>query len=137
MLSSQGGISNTSVGVIVRQTIGQQSAIGNYKNSDFIVGQGFQQSTKMKYDHSKPLSVITKAYPNPFIDKVNFQFSSTVQGPINILLFDALGRLVFSDEKIPVNDIISIENLSIVEGVYFVKLTGTNFNYSINLLKSK
>ena len=48
MFSSQGTSTNTSSGVSVRQTIGQQSAIGNYRNSYLIVGQGFLQSNKMK-----------------------------------------------------------------------------------------
>ena len=47
MLSSQGA-STTVGGLKVSQTIGQQSVIGNYRGSDFMVGQGFQQSHLMK-----------------------------------------------------------------------------------------
>lgn len=137
MLSSQGGSARTSGGVTVRQTIGQQSVIGNYKNSNFIVGQGFQQSNKMK--SSSPSITIIKviAYPNPFVETVNFKFSSSVEGPIKITIYDIVGRLVFTDEKFSINNIVSYDNLFFAEGEYFAKLTANNFTFSTNLLKRK
>ena len=44
MLSSQGSSNVLPTGTLVNQTIGQQSVIGNYKVSNSIIGQGFQQS---------------------------------------------------------------------------------------------
>ena len=137
MLSSQGTSSRASGGVVVRQTIGQQSAIGNYRDSNIIVGQGFQQSNKMKTAVPPVISVTTTTYPNPFIDRVNFQFSSPVTGPIKISLFDVMGRLVYFKEKTAINNTLTIENLSFAQGEYFVKLTAKNYTYSTNLLKSK
>jgi hypothetical protein len=137
MLSSQGGTARTSGAVSVRQTIGQQSVTGNYKNSNFIVGQGFQQSNKMKTAVTPVISVTTTTYPNPFVDRVNFQFSSPVSGPFKISLFDVMGRLVYYKEKTAINNIVTIDNLFFAQGEYFVKLTAKNFNYSTNLLKSK
>jgi hypothetical protein len=137
MLSSQGATARTSSGVVVRQTIGQQSVTGNYKNSNFIVGQGFQQSNKMKSTSSSDIVIKAIAFPNPFIDKINFQFSSFVDGPIKITIFDVLGRLVFTDVKFPFNNTITIDNLSFAEGEYFAKLTAKNLTYSTNLLKTK
>ena len=137
MLSSQGGTKHTSNGFVVRQTVGQLSAIGNYKSSNLVVGQGFQQSNKMRPGALPITSITTTTYPNPFIDKVNFQFSSPVKGIIKISLFDILGRLVFSAEKLPINNILTIDNLFFPEGEYFAKLTANNFTYTTNLLKSK
>ena len=137
MFSSQGTSTNTSSGVSVRQTIGQQSAIGNYRNSYLIVGQGFLQSNKMKILIPPDISVTTTNYPNPFIDIVNFQFSSPIAGPIKISLFDVMGRLVYYNEKVSINNIVTIDNLSFAQGEYFVKLTAKNYTYSTNLLKSK
>jgi hypothetical protein len=137
MLSSQGTSSRASGGVVVRQTIGQQSAIGNYRNSNAIVGQGFLQSETMKTAVAPVISITTITYPNPFIDSVNFQFSSPISGPIKISLFDVMGRLVYYKEKIAINNIVTIENLSFAQGEYFAKLTAKNFTYSTNLLKSK
>ncbi|MEO0037068.1 MAG: hypothetical protein RIQ59_279 [Bacteroidota bacterium] len=137
MLASQGSSSHVAGGIVVRQSIGQQSAIGNYKNSNLIVGQGFQQNGKMKPTATPSVVINTKTYPNPFIDKVNFQFSSPVEGPVKISLFDILGRLVFTAEKFPTNNIVTIDNLFFPEGEYFAKLTANNFTYTTNLLKSK
>ncbi len=44
MLSSQGSTSKTEKGIIVTQTVGQQSVNGNYTSRGFNVGQGFQQA---------------------------------------------------------------------------------------------
>ena len=137
MLSSQGTTSRTSTGIVVRQTIGQQSAIGNYSDSNLIAGQGFQQSDKMKTVIPPVISVTTTTYPNPFIDSVNFQFSSPIAGPIKISLFDVTGKLVYYKVKVSIDNILKIDNLSFAQGEYFVKLTAKNYSYSTNLLKSK
>ncbi|MCF8321081.1 MAG: T9SS type A sorting domain-containing protein [Flavobacterium sp.] len=137
MFSSQGETARTSSGVVIRQTIGQQSVIGNHKNSNFIVGQGFQQSNKMK--SSSPSITVIKviAYPNPFVERVNFKFSNSVEGPVKITIYDIVGRLVFTDEKPLINNTVSYDNLFFAEGEYFAKLTANNFTYSTNLLKRK
>jgi hypothetical protein len=137
MLSSQGTTSRTSTGIVVRQTIGQQSAIGNYSDSNLIAGQGFQQSDKMKTVIPPVISVTTTTYPNPFIDSVNFQFSAPIAGPIKISLFDVTGKLVYYKVKVSIDNILKIDNLSFAQGEYFVKLTAKNYSYSTNLLKSK
>ena len=137
MLSSQGTTTNTSGGILLRQTIGQQSVIGNYRTTNAIVGQGFLQSETMKTAVAPVVSITTITYPNPFIDRVNFQFSSPISGPIKVALFDVSGRLVYYKEKMPYDNILTIDNLSFAQGEYFVKLTAKNFTYSTNLLKSK
>ena len=115
MLSSQGASTHVSGGIMVRQTIGQQSAIGNFRGPNAIVGQGFLQSDTMKTANAPVIVVTTTAYPNPFVDSVNFQFSSSIAGPIKISLFDVMGRLVYYKEKIAINNIVTIENLSFAQ----------------------
>jgi len=137
MISSIGSSSRTSSGATVRQTVGQQSAIGNFKNANVMVGQGFQQSGKSKSVIQNNIVITTIAFPNPFIDKVNFKFSSPVEGPIKVLIFDVMGRLVHSDEKTLINNTITIDNLFFPEGEYFAKLTANSFTSSTNLLKIK
>jgi hypothetical protein len=137
MLSSQGTSTRTSGGITVRQTIGQQSPIGNYRNGNIIAGQGFLQSNKMKIKTPPVISITTTTYPNPFIDKVNFQFSSPISGTIKISIFDIMGRLVYNKEKMPFENTLTIDNLFFAQGEYFVKLTAKNYNYTTILLKSK
>ena len=137
MLSSQGTTTRTSGGITVRQSVGQQSAIGNYRGSNLIVGQGFLQNNKMKIKSPPVISITTITYPNPFIDKVNFQFSLPISGPIKISIFDIMGRLVYNKEKMSYENTLTIDNLFFAQGEYFVKLTAKNYNYSTTLLKSK
>jgi hypothetical protein len=136
MLSSQ-GTSTTVGGLKVSQTIGQQSVIGNYRGTDVTVGQGFQQSHLMKTVKAPIITVVTTTYPNPFIDQINFEFSSLVTGPIKFSLYDVMGRLVASEEKLAIDTLLTINELFLAEGQYFVKLTAKNYNYSTNLLKTK
>ena len=137
MLSSQGTTTRTSGGITVRQSVGQQSAIGNYRGSNLIVGQGFLQSNKMKIKNPPVISITTITYPNPFIDKINFRFSSPVSGPIKIYLFDIMGRLVYNKEKMPYDNVLTIDDLFFAQGQYLVKLTAKNYIYTTNILKSK
>jgi len=136
MLSSQ-GTSTSSGGLKISQTIGQQSVIGNYRGADVMVGQGFQQSRLMKTVKAPVITVFTTTYPNPFIDQINFEFSSLVSGPIKFSLYDVMGRLVVTQEKPATDLILTISELSLAEGEYFVKLSAKNYNYSTNLLKTQ
>lgn len=136
MISSQGS-SNSLSGFKVSQTIGQLSVTGNYRGSDVIVGQGFQQSSLMKTVKAPIITVTTTAYPNPFMDQINFEFSDVITGPIKFSLYDVMGRLVAFQEKPANNTVLTINELSLSEGLYFVKLSAKNYNYSTNLLKSK
>ncbi len=136
MLSSQGN-STTAGGLKISQTIGQQSVIGNHRGSGAIVGQGFHQSRLMKTVKAPIINVVTTTYPNPFIDQINFEFSSVVSGTIKFALYDVMGRLVAYKEKSATDTILTIGELSLAEGEYFVKLSAKNYNYSTNLLKSK
>ena len=135
MLSSQEAKTIINKDLAVRQTIGQQSLIGNFRNTSFIVSQGFQQSNKVATAVPEIISISTITYPNPVIDKVNFRFSSTVLGPIKITIFDTMGRLIYSKEKIPIDNLLTIDNLSFSQGEYIVRLSAKNYHYSTNLLK--
>jgi hypothetical protein len=128
MLSSQGSTSRTSTGIILRQTIGQQSAIVNYSDSNLIARLGFQQSDKIKTSIPPFISDTTTNYPNPFIDNVNFQFSFPIARPIKISLFNITGRLVYYKIKESIDNTLKIDNLSFAQGDYFNKLTAVNYS---------
>ena len=75
MLSSQGGNATASSGVVFKYTIGQQSVAGTTKGN-VITQQGFQQSNWGKILEQNTISIITTVYPNPFVNEVNFSFST-------------------------------------------------------------
>ena len=137
MLSSQGKNVVISNGMLVSQTIGQQSAIGNYKNG-YTVGQGFQQSNWKKIVAKNiETNISTITYPNPFISKINFQFSKQITDKIQIAIFDVRGRLVFKDERIIPETLLSIDLLHLASSNYLVRLTSTNFTYYSQILKQE
>ena len=137
MTSSQGASLHVSNNLMVQQTIGQQSAIGNYLGSAFSVGQGFQQGRISKSKGPSALNIQIMTFPNPFTSKINFQFSASIDGLIKISIYDITGRVVMYSEKELLNNTIILENLNFPDGQYIVKLSAKNFNYTTNLIKMK
>lgn len=135
MLSSQGDNSFNNGYLTVRQTIGQQSFSGSFRDANLIALQGFQQSNKFSTSMQPNVTISTITYPNPIIDEVNFRFSTTISGPIKISIFDTMGRLVYYKEKLSVDNVLTVDNLSFAQGEYIVTLSSKNYSYSTNLLK--
>ena len=135
MLSSQGKSTILSNGMMVSQTIGQQSAIGNHTNG-VTVGQGFQQSHWAKYVKSNTsVNIATTTYPNPFITTVNFQFSQPIKETIEIAVFDVRGRLIFQDKKRATDSVLTVELQQLASSNYLVRLTAPNYTYYSQILK--
>lgn len=137
MLSAQGKSVVMINGVLVSQTIGQQSAIGNFKNG-FTVGQGFQQSNWKKIvakNIETNISIIT--FPNPFISKINFQFSKPITDKIQIAIFDVRGRLIYQQERRANDNVLTIDLESIASSNYLVKLSTAKYTYYTQILKKQ
>ena len=134
MLSSQGSTSKTNNGVIVTQTIGQQSVIGNYTNNGFDIGQGFQQVNwaRIILEETTPEFEVS-LYPNPFESVVSIQHNTEEDITINV--FDPSGKLVFNNvlNVIGPNQSINLEQLS--SGVYLVHLQSNQLAYFTKLIK--
>lgn len=136
-LSSQGKNTMLSNGIIVKQSIGQQSTIGNSKN-DFIVQQGFQQSywTTIISNSTVPDKLIISTYPNPFISIVNFQFSKPMDEEILITVFDIAGHLVYQQKKKAIDLILTINLNSLTKSIYLVRLENSQINYYTKIIKT-
>lgn len=138
MLSAQGTSGVLSNGLYVGQTIGQQSVIGNYTVDSKTYGQGFQQSLWSKYISSNLNNTITTIiYPNPFISSINFQFSQPIKETITVILFDVRGRLVYSENKNAIDNILTLELPLLARGNYLVRLTSNNYTYYTQILKQE
>ena len=136
MLSSQGGNATTSSGVVFKFSIGQQSVTGTTRGS-VMTQQGFQQSNWEKIiATNNTVRVNTTTYPNPFDDNINFQFSESVGEQVSILIYDILGRQVYSN-TIQVMENKIIANLQELESAeYFVKLSINSFTYHTKIIKN-
>lgn len=137
MLSSQGKSAVLSNGILVKQTIGQQSISGN-STGDYIIVQGFQQNYWAKILAETPiisdLTVVT--YPNPFVSKVNFEFSKQDIKEIAITIFDIGGRLIFNQIKNVTGGQLTIDLSTLPSSVYLVRLNNNEVNYYIKIVKS-
>jgi len=134
MLSSQGSTSKTEKGVIVTQTIGQQSVNGNYSSRGLNIGQGYQQANwaRIIIEGTSPEFEVSM-YPNPFSGIVNIQHNSTEDISINV--FDPAGKLVFKNllKVSAPSQTINLQQLS--TGVYLVHLQSNQLNYFTKLIK--
>lgn len=135
MVSEQITSKYISSGIIVNQTIGQASFSKDYIKNNVIASHVFKGDGTQK--HNVSIDIKTTTYPNPILDSVNFKFSSTINGDIKVIIFDLLGKIVFHQVKKAFQNILTIDNIQLLEGVYLVKLTAENYNYSTKILKLK
>ncbi len=137
-LSSQGNSIKLYNGVFISQTIGQQSVIGNATKNGYTTGQGYQQSIWSKYINSNLITEInTTTYPNPFIQSVNFQFSSPINDVISVAVFDIRGRLIYQENKKANDNILTIELGQLSASNYLVRLSALKYTYYTQILKKQ
>lgn len=136
MISSQGATVNTTAGIIVKQTIGQQSVTGN-SQGEITVQQGYQQSQwETLIRGSEKSDVLITTFPNPFREIVNFQFTTSPVSPVRVSIFDSYGRVVYDKSVEPKNKIVSLYDLpGLSNAQYLVKLSSKKFNYHTIIIK--
>ena len=134
MISSQGS-TNITEGIVVTQTIGQQSIIGNSEVAGLAFGQGFQQSIWTRLINSNDQNFMAEYYPNPFFDQVTFRFTNMSDEIITIDIFDVAGKQVYSKRKNVIEDklILQLGNLS--DGSYLVRLYNEKKIFYTKLIK--
>lgn len=136
MISAQGTSTKTATGLIVKQTIGQQTITGNSVVSNLIVQQGFQQSFWQKHiTGTKDIEVVVTTYPNPFYQVVNFQFSTISNSNLSVVLFDIAGRLVFSKSFFMTNNKLTVDLSNLSSATYLVRISGEKINYYTKIIK--
>lgn len=123
-LGSQGHAVMLPSGVFVSQSIGQQSVVGSGALGNKTIIQGFQQSSKaIRFiTEGLPDSGNVRAFPNPFSDILNFEFTTTVTGPVTISVFDSAGRLVLVKEVEAFENGTSAELANLQSGIYRLTL---------------
>jgi hypothetical protein len=134
MISSQGSTSITAGGVVITQTIGQQSVIGNNENQSLKIGQGYQQTnwSKIILEQTNPEFEVS-IYPNPFNDSINVQHNSEEDITINI--FNPAGMRVFTSVINVTGSIQTVNLEQLPSGVYLIHLLSTKLTYFTKLIK--
>jgi hypothetical protein len=134
MLSSQGSTAKTSSGVIATQTIGQTSVTGNYDNSLFKIGQGYQQAFwgRIINEENSPDFEVS-VYPNPFENDFNIRYNG--EGLMSVSIYDVAGKLIYNKDILFTSPQKTINVDAISSGVYLVKLQSNKLNYFTKLIK--
>ena len=136
MLSAQGSTTTLKSGMMVLQTIGQQSVTGNATVSNLTLQQGFQQSMVAKFFPTYNVNTTaTTVYPNPFFGMVNINFSQIIAGEMNIALYNMFGVMIYKEQKQNPALTISLSFEHLPAGSYVIQLTAKNYTYSKTLIK--
>jgi hypothetical protein len=134
MISSQGASVTTTTGLKVNQTIGQQSVIGN-STGGIVVQQGYQQSFwQSRLSNSVNLIKDIKIYPNPVSDILNINFTNIPNTPLNVILFDVRGRLIYSQNHNIENSRLTLDVSKFRMGLYLVHLKGASVDYYTKII---
>ncbi len=88
----------------------------------------------------KTAGVLTKVYPNPFLNIITVEFYSSIQQTLSVKLVDMMGRTVYRQSAVAGaggNSLIEISGIShLAGGVYLVSITDENGNfYSAKVVK--
>ncbi|WP_158727881.1 MULTISPECIES: T9SS type A sorting domain-containing protein [unclassified Flavobacterium] len=135
MISAQGVSKKLPDGILVSQTIGQNSNIGT-SSFDYVIQQGFQQSFWGKYIASNPPEKIKfNTFPNPFIQTLNFEFSKPIADDIEINVFDISGRLFFKQTKKADDFLLTVLLPVLSRGEYLVRLSTSTFTVYTKIIK--
>ena len=75
-------------------------------------------------------------YPNPVIDIANLTFENNFENMFKVEIYDALGRLSFTQNKLPTGNKLSLNISELERGIYILKLYNNN-KISVNRIIKK
>lgn len=136
VIGSSGNVNEAS-GLNVSWTIGE--TIVDYKESELILSQGFQQSGE-----ASTLTIVSTvnqmnnfyAYPNPFYNEIYLQINKTIKNNDIIKIFDQSGRVfLFKKGHQIINNKINTVNIPV--GCYFIQYTSGDKIGTSKILKIK
>jgi hypothetical protein len=131
-ISSTGtNISKTTTDLFIQQSIGQSSVIGSFKSEKMYFSQGFLTGiSKNKSSSNKSISVL--AFPNSFVNEINFRFFPEYNKEVAMSIFDMSGKIVYKNKITPINSAVEINLEKLSSGLYIVF-----FNFGTRLLQSR
>jgi len=132
------GISSSNTnnnGLLVLQSIGQQSPIGNYNSRNQIIFQGFQQPLNITDDMDRIHMFDILAFPNPFLNDLNFEFENIKPSEVRVDIYDVTGRYIDSYFASDFGEILKLKLKNLISTEYIFRLTGPGINYSTKIIK--
>ena len=132
---SQGTTSNLESGLIVSQSVGQESVIGNFTNGEIKIIQGFQQPLNITDDVDRIHMFDILAFPNPFLNDLNFEFENIKPSEVRVDIYDVTGRYIDSYFASDFGEILKLKLENLISTEYIFRLTGPGINYSTKIIK--
>jgi len=123
---------------VVQQSIGQASVTGTFNNARYTLRQGFIQPNVLAkiIDPNMSIDLVATFYPNPFIENVTLAFTEKIEGNISVVIFDLLGRLVFS-KNYPANQNLNMRFNNLSVAGHILKVTANNKQFIKTIIKSR
>ena len=136
-LGAQGKTTTLESGIVISQSVGQQSISGNYFSGNSKIIQGFQQPfwSKLISSSSSIDTIEISYFPNPINDIINFSFSNLIDGTLDILLFDFSGRVIFDQSKSINQGNLKINLSELPSGAYLISLKNEKIQYYTKIIK--
>lgn len=133
---SSGNIIVSNKNYTVQQSIGQNSAIGTFYNSNYIIRQGFIQPSVLAKisDAFKPIDLAVSFYPNPFAESASLEFTEKIIGNVKITVYNVLGSLVFS-KIYKAHQKVKLDFNNLSSASYILKVTANNKQFIKNIIK--
>jgi hypothetical protein len=98
---------------------------GVFASATTRISQGFLRGIRVITKEIKlPFEVI--AFPNSFIERIAFRFTTEHQEATQVLIYDGLGKLVYEATHQPINQEIHLNLPFLATGVYIAHLRSGN-----------
>jgi hypothetical protein len=144
---SAGGTTKYIDGHYYSHVISQNSIQGTFVQNGITIRQGFKQPLINTLFKTMPTSnlvslpkeestILFKAFPNPFLDKLTIVFSSISALPTELFLYDIQGNVLFEKVYPPLTNEIQLTDFTHIRpGKYIIRLSHNHKPTSISVIK--
>jgi hypothetical protein len=144
---SAGGTTKYIDGRYYSHVLGQTSVQGTFVQNGMTVRQGFKQPLINTLFKTMPMSnlvslpkeettIVFKAFPNPFLDKLTIVFSSISALPTELNVVDIQGNVLFEKVYPPMTNEIQLTDFNHMRpGKYIIRLSHNHKPTSISVIK--
>ena len=120
---------------VIQQSVGQSSVTGSFFYSDRGLIQGFIQPPIKLGATVSDNTIDAVVYPNPFKSAITVAFNETLEGALDVIVYDMLGKVVFQQERKAGNSLVlDLDFLSTAQ--YVLLITSEEKNFKANILKN-
>tara|TARA_Y100000385_G_C12830665_1_gene524375 strand:- start:247 stop:747 length:501 start_codon:yes stop_codon:yes gene_type:complete len=123
---------------ILQQSIGQNSLIGDYSTGNYLISQGFVQTSvweRIINDNYK-LNLHAKVFPNPFIDELNIHFLEDINSNLEISVFSEQGDIIKTYSQSP-NKSVKLNLNYLSAGKFYLNILSGDKQFVSRLIKLK